>query len=649
LRLLPLLACLAAPLCAAQNSAPASIPASVFAARDQFYRPAMSPDGKHLALTVRTPVGKRTVPIITIYSLPELKLEGAMRMKVFEVPSSYRWVSNTRLVVEKALEVGTREAPQRTGEVMAFDFDGAKQEYLYGYDMFKYSRNNRFDDDHGYGYVTSTPWPLNNHILISSNPWRVERTALLDIDTGNNATRKERASLPVAGLRFVTQQDGTVRFAHGFREDNSFVLMRTDGNDAWRTIDHERYGSYLRPFRISEDNSEFMAWHSAQGEPASVVVEKFASGERRVFASDPQGEVELMYGRIYGTPIAALTTAGKPRVIYFDENDADTLLHKSLSAQFPDSVVRFVDFTADGSKLLFWVSSDRDPGVLYLYDRRKNTADLLMTAMDAIEPEQMAHRVPFHFKTRDGLTVLGYLTLPRHAPQQKLPLVLLPHGGPHGPYDEWYFDTDAQFLASRGYAVVQINFRGSGGRGPRFENIGHRQWGGKIMDDLVDGVRFVTQRKDIDAGRMCVFGASFGGYAALMLAAREPDLFKCAIGYAGVYDLPYIYKEERTVKSKRSANWYRKFLGEDAEELARFSPVSQAKSIKAPVLLIHGGKDEIAPKEHAFRMRDALSAAGHAPEWMYVDYEGHGFYDTENQTAVYEKLEEFLKRNIGPK
>lgn len=650
MRLSVLAACLAALPCAAQTAPgttpPGPVPIASFVTRDQFANPRMSPDGKHLAVTVRTPVGKRLVPMITFYSLPDLKLESTVRMKVFDVPADYYWVSDTRLVLEKAQEFGTREAPELTGEVMAMNFDGSKQEYLYGYDMFTYATRNRHDDDYGYGYVSRVPLPMNEHVLVSSLLWRTERSMLLDIDT-RTGTRKERANLPIAKMRFVTQVDGTPRFAYGYREDSSFVLMRSNGTDNWSTVDAARVGSTLRPFAFTPDNSEFLAWHSAKGGPISVVRENMATGERRVLASDANGNVGLMYGAKPGQPIAAVTEVGKPRFTYFDDNDPDVQLHKTLSAQFPDGVVHFINFTRDGSKLTFSVSSDRDPGAYYLYDRKTNRADMLMLAMEQIEPDQMAERRPISFKARDGLPLHGYLTMPRHAPGQKVPLVLIPHGGPHGPYDSWYFDSDAQFLASRGYAVLQLNYRGSGGRGPGFEHLGYRQWGGKIMDDLVDGVKWAVAQGEIDGKRMCAFGASLGGYASLMLAAREPDLFKCAIGYAGVYDLPYIYQEDRTRRSPRSVNWYKKFVGEDKDELARFSPTAQAQSIKAPVLLIHGGKDEIAPKEHAFRMRDALTAAGKAPEWMYIDYEGHGFYDTENATAVYAKLEDFLKRHIG--
>jgi len=648
---LPLLAlaCLATFQCSAQTSTP-QVPISAFVSRDQFYRPNMSPDGKHLAVTVRVPVGKRLVPMLSFYSLPDLKLESTLRLKAFEVPVGYHWASNTRLVVEKGQEFGTRERPMRTGEIMAVEVDGTKQEYIFGYDMFTYSvRRNGYDDDYAYGYVTRVPQPMNNHVLVSSHPWKVERSTLLDIDS-RTAIRKERASLPVKGLKFVTQRDGALRFAYGSKEDTDFLLMRyDDASGKWNTLDKAYTGVALYPFAFSDDNSEFMAWQYGAHGPAKLIRERVADGQRKEVAYDPEGDVDLMFGTHGNYPIAAFTTVGRPRTVYLDESKSESQLYSALSQQFPDSIVRFSDFTNDGNLLIFSVYSDRDPGALYLYNRKENKADMLMVSMDGIDPEQMAERRPITFNARDGLKLHGFLTMPKHAPQEKLPLVLIPHGGPHGPYDSWSFDGDAQFLANRGYAVLQVNFRGSGGRGEDFEQAGYRQWGGKIMDDLIDGVKWTINQGEVDGQRVCAFGASFGGYASLMLAAREPQLFKCAVGYSGVYDLALLNEEFENKRNKRYRVWTSKFIGDDKDELTRFSPSRQADKIKAPVLLIHGGKDEIAPKEHAFAMRDALTKAGRPPEWLYVDYEGHGFYDTENATAVYQKLEEFLKKNIGKK
>jgi dipeptidyl aminopeptidase/acylaminoacyl peptidase len=293
------------------------------------------------------------------------------------------------------------------------------------------------------------------------------------------------------------------------------------------------------------------------------------------------------------------------------------------------------------------VRSDRDPGSYYLFDRTTMKADMLFSAMEAIDPEQMAERRPISFKARDGLELHGFVTMPAHAAGAKLPLVLLPHGGPHGIHDTWHFDDDAQFLASRGYAVLQVNYRGSGGRGVNFQESGYRQWGGKVLDDLEDGTRWLASQGEVDGNRVCAYGASFGAYASLMLAARDSNQFKCAVGYVGIYDLKLLAKPENNRQDAVMAATVRKFVGDDKAELDRISPAMLAEKIKAPVLLVHGGNDKIAPVEHAHAMRAALTAAGRPPEWFLAPNERHGFYDTANRTAFYEKLEAFLGKHIG--
>ena len=195
--------------------------------------------------------------------------------------------------------------------------------------------------------------------------------------------------------------------------------------------------------------------------------------------------------------------------------------------------------------------------------------------------------------------------------------------------------------------MLQVNYRGSDGRGNAFKRAGYRQWGGKIIDDLVDGVKWTVAQGEVDGARMCAYGASFGAYASLMLAAREPELFKCAVGYAGVYEPAMIFQEEGVKGNARMTSTFTRYLGTDAAELARYSPVQRAAAIKAGVLLIHGGKDKRAPEKHALLMKAALEKAGHPPEWYYVDYEGHGFYDTENQAEVYRRLEKFFAQYLG--
>jgi dipeptidyl aminopeptidase/acylaminoacyl peptidase len=368
-------------------------------------------------------------------------------------------------------------------------------------------------------------------------------------------------------------------------------------------------------------------------------------------AQDARGEYSLQWNELHASPFAAIRNIGIPNVRYLDADSPNTKLHKDLSQQFPGSIVNFINFTDDGNKLLFGVASDRDPGSYFLYDKKSGTANLLFSTSEEIDPEQMAERRPFAFKARDGLELFGYITVPKNTDtnKQKLPMVLIPHGGPFGISDSWYFDEDAQFLASRGYAVLQINFRGSGGRGETFRESGFTHWGNLIQDDLIDGVKAAIAQGGIDSKRICTFGTSFGGYSALMLAAREPDMFKCAVGYAGVYDLAYIFKEDHVTANKGSIAFFKRTMGENEDELARQSPAKQAEKIKIPVWLVHGGKDEVSPPEHAKRMREALIKAGHPPEWTMEPDEGHGFYDTQRRKEFYEKLEKFLYLHIGQK
>lgn len=646
LRSVLLCGCLATPL-SNPHAAP-KVPLAAFVHEDQYTNPRLSPDGRYIAITVRSRSGDRFVPVVTIYTLPDLKIAGGVRMPVFQVPLDYTWVSKTRLAISKGLEMGARETPQPTGEVLATEFDGSRQEYLYGYNMARTARRGeQYGDDYGNGYIEALPPGRNGHFFLTSHEWEAHHTMLYDIDSVN-AARYLVAELPEARLRFLVQQNGKPRFGYGTGDDAYATTWRfNDSGTKWEKID-AKHGKRYVPTAFSPDDSEFVAIHSADGGPDQLIKENLASGARTTLFADPRGGVEyLMYGAREGLPFGAGTDVGIPSLQYFEGGGEDAKLHQLLSSQFPDSFVRFINFTQDGNTLLFSVESDRDPGSYYVFHKKSMRADLLFTSMSKIAPADMAERRPIAFKSRDGLDLYGYLTMPKHAAGARMPLVVLPHGGPHGYFDTWFFDRDSQFLASRGYAVLQVNFRGSGGRGVDFERAGYRQWGAKVMDDLVDGVRWSIAQGEVDGARVCSYGVSFGGYAALMLAAREPALFKCAVGYAGVYDLTLLHKEYGMRRHKSMFASVDRYVGQDKDELNRFPPVTLAAQITAPVLLVHGEKDETAPIAHAIAMRAALAGVNRPPEWLVAPTEGHGFYNTENVTMFYEKLEAFLGKHIG--
>jgi len=263
-----------------------------------------------------------------------------------------------------------------------------------------------------------------------------------------------------------------------------------------------------------------------------------------------------------------------------------------------------------------------------------------------IDPAKQAEMRPVSFASRDGLKVHGYVTLPPGKGENRLPMVVMPHGGPFGVQDIWKFNKDAQLLAAAGYAVLQVNFRGSGGYGGAFTQAGARQWGLKMQDDLTDATRWAIQSGLADPSRICLYGASYGAYASLMGVAKEPALYRCAAGYVGVYDLPMMHTRGDTQQAKWGRNYIKDWIGEPAS-LAAVSPTQLADRIKAPVFLAAGGEDERAPIQHTELMERRLKAAGVPVESLYFRTEGHGFYKPEHQKEFYSRLLAFLGRHLG--
>jgi dienelactone hydrolase len=637
----------AATMLASSAIAAAPIPVTAFAERNTYSGPKISPDGKHLAINVRMKRGERTVPTLTILTLPDLKLVSQFGLPGFELLWNYHWVSDQRLVGDKAMEVGFKETPDATGELLAFDLDGTHVDYLYGYDMFKSSsKGNRYPDDYGWADVIRAPRERNGHVLVSAYEWRGHSSEVIDINT-QTAIRKTLAHLYERRFDFVLQDDGTPRFAYGVDNDDEPVLYRNDGTE-WKKQPAAMAKSF-HPSVISADAKTVYSWYSKAGEPSALVSYSMDDGTMKHLAGAPDSAIGYVFWSLgdRNVPLGWSKATGVPQMMYLDQNDPDVQLHKTLSAQFPGESLRFVSDSRDGQRVIFWVGSDRDPGAYYLFDRATGNAKMLFANLPDIDAEQMAERRPITYKARDGWSIEAILTLPPNPAHKKLPLIVMPHGGPIGIHDQWFFDTEAQFLASRGYMVLQPNYRGSSSRGKNFQDAGMREYGGKMIDDMVDGLKWTLANQDADPARVCSYGSSYGGYAAMMLPIRAPGMFKCAVGYAGRYDLVVKETEEGVLGEKAVQAWIRKYVGTDPEALRRESPAYNAEKVKVPVLLIHGGQDKTCPVSQYELMRDNLVKAGNTPEILFEPKEGHGFFNDANRVKELERLEAFLAKQLG--
>ena len=648
-RLLPrvLAGAAGAVLFALAQAAPPPIPVRDFVRRGEFASPVLSPDGDHLIVSRRIQQDGKDVTVMVVYDLAHMRAVSTVRLPVFEVPAGYVWITDKRLAVTTAREFGSLEQPQLTGEVLAMDLDGGRQEYLYGYKQGMRRGGTVMVPDQGWGSINSVPLVPTGHFLLTENLWglKEQNTLLYDVDSAS-AKRHLVTEIGKQDFDFLVGSDGRPRFAYGTDQDaEPAVFEYDDAKHGWTDLRGTQQSGFS-PIALSPDDRDvYGRW--ARKQAPSALVRRQPDGKVTVLAEDAVGTIDLIeWGPRPSLPFAAGTSVGVPKLRYLDQGP-DAKLHQLLSAQFPGSHVHFINYSRDGNKLLFSAASDRDPGAYYLFERATGKAFLLFAASPWIDPARMAERRPIHFTASDGLEIHGYLTMPTVAGDGKPALILLPHGGPHGVADDWFFDADAQFLASRGYAVLQINYRGSAGRGPDFKKAGYREWGGRIQRDLLDGVRWTIEQGRIDPDRVCAFGASFGAYASMMTAIRSPGLIKCVIGYAGVYDLPLMYREDQVIESKMLFNYLVKVVGEDPKELADNSPARLAGQLTMPVLLVHGASDLRVPPVQATTMREALTKSGRPPEWLLVDGEGHGFYSEKNRQAFYEKLEAFLAKHLA--
>jgi dipeptidyl aminopeptidase/acylaminoacyl peptidase len=385
-----------------------------------------------------------------------------------------------------------------------------------------------------------------------------------------------------------------------------------------------------------------------------------ASGHRVLqrfdFASEKPGEVlfsdpryDLAYAlvdewteRVNG----AAYMADKMEYVYFDPSRA--ALQRGIEAVFPGKDAHAISVTHDQKKAIVEVEAPDTPPTYFYLDRDTHAATRFASQYPDLTAADLGTMKPYPYKARDGLTIPAYLTLPPGKPVKSLPLVVLPHGGPDE-RDGIGFDWWAQFLANRGYAVLQPNYRGSSGYGLAFTQAGLHQWGLKMQDDITDGVKQLIADGIADPKRICIVGASYGGYAALAGATFTPDLYACAVSISGVSNLGRLMTHETVIHGRRSGTveyWDSRISGDSTQQDAT-SPALHADQVRVPILLMHGRHDTTVPYDQSEEERDALQRAGKKVEFVTFDNDDHYLTLAETRIQMLTNLERFLKENIG--
>jgi dipeptidyl aminopeptidase/acylaminoacyl peptidase len=453
----------------------------------------------------------------------------------------------------------------------------------------------------------------------------------------------------IAGWDF--DLDGRLRLAGRVKDNGDTEILKVEA-EGFKTVYTCTVFESCNTDRFHKDGRRvYMRTNKGDADLTRLVLFDPETGKEELVESDPESRVDLggvVFAEATDELVGTSYDDERTRVYFRDKAwEAD---YKLLQTKFPGKDVGLGSQTSDDQKLLITVASDTEPGERYLFDRGTKKLTLQYKIRERIPREHMAEMKAVRYPSADGLTIPAFLTLPRGVPAKDLPVVLVPHGGPWA-RDDWGFDNLSQFLANRGYAVLQPNFRASVGYGKKFLNAGNRQWGDKMQDDLTWGVKYLAAEGIADPKRVGIMGGSYGGYATLAGVAFTPDLYAAAVSIVGPSNLitlldsiPPYWEAGRTIFYERMGN---PKTPEGKAQLERQSPLNSAQKIRTPLLVAQGANDPRVKKAESEQIVIALRDRGFPVEYLLAEDEGHGFQRPVNSMALWAASEKFFSRHLG--
>ena len=485
------------------------------------------------------------------------------------------------------------------------------------------------------------------HMLIEMNQRNPEVFDVYrcDINTGELTQLAEN---PGNIVGWMTDHDGKLRAAIQTDGVDESFLYRTTEDEKFRTLITTNFKETFSPVLFAYDNKlMYVASNLSQDK---VAIYTFDPEENKtldlVFSHDEVDSGSLLHSKKRKVITGVTYTTDKRHYKFFDADREE--LQKTLDEFFPNYEAAVTDMDDDERRVIVRTYSDRTRGSYYLFDRKDNSISKLAELSPWLKEDQMAPMKAIEFKARDGLLIHGYLTLPNGVEAKNLPLVVIPHGGPSA-RDVWGFDSESQFLANRGIAVLNVNFRGSTGYGKAFWQAGFKQWGRKMQDDVTDGVLWAVEQGIADKSRLAIYGGSYGGYAALAGATFTPDLYACAVSYVGPSNI-FTLLETIPPYWKPLIEMEYEEIGDpvkDKDLLTEISPVFHAENIKIPLFVAQGANDPRVNKAESDQIVEAVKKAGKDVVYMVKDNEGHGFHNEENRFDFYRTMEEFFRKHLG--
>lgn len=515
----------------------------------------------------------------------------------------------------------------------AVDIDGKNFKEVAGFEGVRAGLIDELKDD-------------DDHILINLNKRnrKIFDVYKLDVYTGDMDMIAEN---PGTIDQWVIDHNGNVRA--GLEQDgvNTRVLYRKTIDDDFELIIEGDYKENAYPLGFAEDNKNL------------IIASNFSRDEYAIYEFDPikKENTKLIYenNEVDAQSIIASRKNNKllgilyitDRIQYEFFDTAAEKIYSKIKTRLAEYSIMINSVNKEEDKIIINAYRDKNPGVYYLYDVKKDKLIKIADIKPWINEEEMAEIKPIKYTSRDGLTIHGYLTIPKGVEVNKLPLVVFPHGGPWS-RNIWEFRRDTQLLANRGYAVLQMNFRGSTGYGRKFKEAGFKEWGKAMQNDITDGVNWLVKEGIADKNRIAIYGISYGGYATLAGLAFTPDLYACGIDIAGPSNI-FTLLESLPSYWEPVRRMFYEMMGdpqEDKELLREISPLFHVDKIKKPLFVVQGAKDPRVPQSQAEHLVESLRSKGLEIKYMLKENEGHGYYNEENVLELYSEVEKFLELHM---
>ena len=583
----------------------------------------ISPNGNHIAY-MKPWKSRMNVFVMDMITKKEARLTSSQERGVY----GFAWLTNKRIGYIKD------EGGNENMHFYAVNIDKSNEIDLTPFENVQARIIDDLEDD-------------PNHIIIGLNKRNPQIHDPYRINV-NDGKMDMIAENPGNISEWMTDHDGKLRIAITSDGVNTSILHRATESEKFESILTTDFKVSVSPLFFTFDNKNLYV-ASNRGRDKSAVF-KFdlnnAQEEKLIFEHDEVDVSGLMYSRKRKVLTGVNYTVAKNEMTFFDTWRQD--IQQKLEENLHGYEVGITSFSEDETKAVVVTYSDKSRGTYYYYDIDKNKLTELGEASPWLNEEDMSDMKPVQYRSRDGLVINGYLTLPKGTNGKNLPVIVNPHGGPWH-RDSWGYKSEIQFLANRGFAVFQMNFRGSTGYGREFWEKSFKQWGKLMQDDISDGVNWLIDEGIANPDRIAIYGASYGGYATLAGLTFTPDLYACGIDYVGVSSL-------FTFMESMPPYWelYRKMLYEmvghpdkDKELLASASPLLHIDKIKVPLFIAQGANDPRVKKSESDQIVEALQNAGIDVPYMVKNDEGHGFYNEENQFDFYREMEIFLNKHLN--